>query len=84
MRTWGGNSFGTLGTGGSVDAAATAPRAVLVRSLSGIVQVWNGNNRSLALKSDGTLLLWGPSGSEEAGVFRVPTVIATFKLEAAR
>ena len=84
VRTWGGNSFGTLGTGGSVDAAATAPRAVLVRSLSGIVQVWNGNNRSLALKSDGTLLLWGPSGSEGAGVFRVPTVIATFKLEAAR
>ena len=74
VRTWGGNSFGALGTGGSVDAVSS--RGVLVRSLSAIVRVWNGNHRNLALKSDGTLYMWGPSGSET--VYRVPTVLATF------
>ena len=63
VRTWGTNSFGTLGTGGSVDAVAR--RGVLVRSLSGIVRVWAGGNRVLALKSDGTLYLWGPAGTAD-------------------
>ena len=85
VRTWGGNSFGTLGTGAGVDAVASAPRAALVRSLSGIVAVWSGNNRHLALKADGTLFLWGPAELEENGsVFRVPTAVATFKLEPVR
>jgi alpha-tubulin suppressor-like RCC1 family protein len=82
VRTWGNNSFGSLGTGGSVDAVS--PRGVLVRSLSGIVRVWAGGNRDLALRSDGTLYLWGPSGSEQAGVFRVPKVIATFPVASPR
>jgi alpha-tubulin suppressor-like RCC1 family protein len=81
VRTWGGNSFGSLGTGSGVDATVAAPRAVIVRSLSGIVNVWSGNNRGVALKSDGTLLLWGPSGSENAGVFRVPTAIGMVKVD---
>jgi alpha-tubulin suppressor-like RCC1 family protein len=76
VRTWGGNSFGSLGTGGSVDA--NAPRGVLVRSLSGIVRVWAGGNRVLALKSDGTLYLWGPAGTADGRVLRVPTVITRF------
>jgi alpha-tubulin suppressor-like RCC1 family protein len=78
VRTWGGNSFGSLGTGGSVDA--TSLRGVLVKSLSGIVRVWSGVNRVLALKSDGTLYMWGPSGSEDAAVYRVPKAMATFPL----
>ena len=82
VRTWGGNSFGSLGTGGSVDAVA--PRGVLVRSLSGIVRVWSGGNRVLALKSDGTLYLWGPAGFADDRVFRVPTVMTTFALSAPR
>lgn len=82
VRTWGGNSFGSLGTGGSVDA--TSAGGVLVRSLSGIVRVWAGGNRGFALKSDGTFYMWGPSGSEDAGVFRVPTVMATFTLDPTR
>ena len=76
VRTWGGNSFGSLGTGGSVDA--TSARGVLVRSLSGIVRVWSGGARVLALKSDGTLYLWGPAGSADDRVLRVPTVMTTF------
>jgi alpha-tubulin suppressor-like RCC1 family protein len=77
VRTWGSNSFGSLGTGGGVDAVASRG-GVLVRSLSGITRVWAGASRALALKSDGTLYLWGPSGSESVGVFRVPKVIASF------
>ena len=82
VRTWGSNSFGTLGTGGSVDAVA--PRGVLVRSLSGIVRVWAGGNRVLALKSDGALYLWGPAGTADDRVLRVPTVMTTFALSAPR
>lgn len=80
VRTWGGNSFGSLGTGGGVDAYSS--RGVLVRSLSAIVRVWTGGSRGFALKSDGTLYMWGPSGSESAGVYRVPKVIATFPMAA--
>jgi len=82
VRTWGSNSFGTLGTGGSVDAVA--PRGVLVRTLSGIVRVWAGVNRVLALKSDGTLYLWGPAGTADDRVLRVPTVMTTFPLSTPR
>ena len=82
VRTWGSNSFGSLGTGGGVDAVA--PRGVLVRSLSGIVRVWTGGNRMLALKSDGTLYLWGPAGTADDRVLRVPTVMTTFALSTPR
>jgi alpha-tubulin suppressor-like RCC1 family protein len=82
VRTWGSNSFGTLGTGGGVDAVA--PRGVLVRTLSGIVRVWAGVNRVLALKSDGTLYLWGPAGTADDRVLRVPTVMTTFPLSTPR
>ena len=82
VRTWGSNSFGTLGTGGSVDAVA--PRGVLVKSLSGIVRVWAGGHRVLALKSDGTLYLWGPAGTGDGRVHRVPTVMTTFAGSAPR
>ena len=76
VRTWGGNSFGSLGTGGSVDAEST--RGVLVRSLSSIVRVFGGNNRRLALRADGTLYLWGPSGAGTGPDFRVQKVIGQF------
>lgn len=78
VRTWGSNSFGSLGTGGSVDAVA--PRGVLVKSLSGVVRVWAGGNRVLALKPDGRLYLWGPAGTAGDRVFRTPTVFMKFAL----
>jgi len=81
-RTWGGNSFGALGTGAGPDA--NAPRGVLVRSVSGIVRVWAGVNRVVALKSDGTLYLWGPGGRADGRVLRVPTVMTTFALSPSR
>jgi hypothetical protein len=46
--------------------------------------VWTGGNRGLALKSDGTLYMWGPSGSDKTGIYRLPKVIATFPMAAPR
>jgi len=82
VRTWGNNPFGKLGTGAGPDA--NAPRGVLVRSLTGIVRVWAGVNRGLALKSDGTLYLWGPAGTADDRVLRVPTVMTKFALTSPR
>jgi alpha-tubulin suppressor-like RCC1 family protein len=82
VRTWGSNSFGTLGTGGSVDAVSR--RGVVVKTLSGIIRVWSGTNRVLALKSDGTLYYWGVAGSADNRVLRVPTVMTKFTLGAPR
>ena len=81
VRTWGNNSFGALGTGGSVDQDVASTRSVTVKSLSGITRVWVGGNRALALKSDGTLYFWGPTLSNS--VQRVPAVLARFTPDAA-
>ena len=81
VRTWGNNSFGVLGTGGSVDQDVASTRSVIVKSLSGITRVWVGGNRALALKSDGTLYFWGPALSNS--VQRVPAVLTRFTLDAA-
>ena len=81
VRTWGSNSFGGLGTGGSVDQDVLPTRSVIVKSLSGITRVWNGGNRGLALKSDGTLYVWGPLQSNS--VQRLPVALTRFTLDAA-
>jgi len=70
--------FGALGTGGSVDQDVTPARSVLVRALSGIVGVWRGGHRGLALKADGTLYQWGPTMGPDARNQRVPAVLSTF------
>jgi hypothetical protein len=49
-----------------------------VRSLSGIVRVWAGISRMLALKSDGTLYVWGPAGTADGRNLRGPMVMTTF------
>ncbi len=53
VRTWGGNSFGSLGTGAGADAVSV--RGVRVGGLSDIVHVWSGINRRLALSESGSL-----------------------------
>ena len=79
VMTWGSNMFGALGTGKNVDA--TSKRGVRVKTLSSMTRVWGGGHRALALKSDGTLFLWGPGTDEK--VFYVPVVIGKFTLDAA-
>ncbi len=82
VRTWGSNMFGGLGTGGSVDQDVLPPRSVTVKSLSAIVRVWRGGHRGLALKADGTLYQWGPTGSPDAATQRLPAALAAFTLKA--
>jgi len=57
VLTFGTNQFGTLGTGQGPDAVSM--RGVRVKSLTGVVRVWGGNNRMFALLSDGRLMGWG-------------------------
>ena len=77
VRTWGGNSFGFLGTGGSVDQDVLPSRPALVKALTGIAHVWSGGNRGVALKSDGTLYVWGPYKGD-GKIQRVPAEITKF------
>jgi alpha-tubulin suppressor-like RCC1 family protein len=72
--TWGDNSFGTLGTGGDTSDFSTS--GVQLKQLTGIVKVWSDGNRTLALKNDGTLYLWGPRFVN--GNARVPIVLGKF------
>lgn len=80
VRTWGSNMFGALGTGGGVDQDAPPARSLPVRSLSGVVRVWSGGHRALALKGDGTLYQWGPTMGPDSKVQRLPAAIGTFPL----
>ncbi len=80
VRTWGSNMFGALGSGGSVDQDIPASRSIPVRTLSGIVHVWNGGHRGLALKADGTLYQWGPTMGPDDRTQRLPAAIGSFPL----
>jgi alpha-tubulin suppressor-like RCC1 family protein len=72
--TWGDNSFGTLGTGGDTSDFSTS--GVQLKQLSGMVRVWSDGTRTLALKNDGTLYLWGPRFV--TGNARVPMELGKF------
>ncbi len=68
---WGSNSFGTLGTGGDTGQYSTA--GIRLKVPTGVVRVWSSHNRVIAMKSDGTLYLWGP-GLGRANA-RTPVII---------
>jgi alpha-tubulin suppressor-like RCC1 family protein len=72
--TWGDNSFGTLGTGG--DTSDFSASGVQLKQLTGIVRVWSDGTRTMALKNDGTLYLWGPRFV--SGNARVPMELGKF------
>ncbi len=55
MWTWGANSNGQLGDGSSTDRQTP----VQAQGLSGVLAVAAGDSFSLALKSDGTVWVWG-------------------------
>lgn len=70
----GDNSFGTLGTGGDTGEFSTS--GVHLKQLTGVVGVWSDGMRTLALKNDGTLYLWGPRFVRANA--RVPMVLGKF------
>src|SRR5207237_7357681 len=64
VRTWGSNGYGQLGNG--TDTGSTTP--VIVSNLAGVVAVAaEGENHSLALKSDGTVRAWGSNSYGQLG-----------------
>ncbi|HEV2764537.1 MAG TPA: S8 family serine peptidase, partial [Pyrinomonadaceae bacterium] len=68
--SWGWNGVGELGLGDRDETAHVAP--VRVRGLSNVLAVAAGNGTSMALKSDGTVWVWG--GNFNGLVGQGPTV----------
>ncbi|HEX7773742.1 MAG TPA: chitobiase/beta-hexosaminidase C-terminal domain-containing protein, partial [Pyrinomonadaceae bacterium] len=64
--TWGSNEFGSLGIGSITPA--TSSRPVQVPTLSGITAISAGTSHLMALKSDGTVWIWGQNSRGELGI----------------
>jgi alpha-tubulin suppressor-like RCC1 family protein len=63
LQCWGGNSFGALGDGTTLDRSI----AVTVPGLDGVVDVALGDAHSCALDDVGTVLCWGDNTSGQLG-----------------
>jgi len=64
LWAWGGNSYGQLGDGTTVNRR-NAP--VQVIGLDNVIEISAGNEHNLALKEDGTLWAWGSNSNGELG-----------------
>jgi len=64
VYAWGSNSDGELGQIASVTASSIP---ILVPGLSGIVAIAAGTQHSVALKADGTLMVWGDNSGRQLG-----------------
>jgi alpha-tubulin suppressor-like RCC1 family protein len=66
VLAWGDDTFGQLGNG-SASANENAEKPALVESLSGVVAVSAGDEDSLALLSNGTVMSWGDNDAGQLG-----------------
>jgi alpha-tubulin suppressor-like RCC1 family protein len=77
IAAWGSNSFGELGTGNTttsnVPAAVVATGALSNKT---VVAIAAGDNHSLALCSDGTMVAWGSNQSGQLGTFNTGASIS--------
>lgn len=64
MWAWGSNFLGGLGTGTSVESAATP---VQVSGLTGVTATAAGGTTGYALRNDGTVWSWGDNGDGQLG-----------------
>jgi alpha-tubulin suppressor-like RCC1 family protein len=82
LWAWGGNQYGELGLGTGAPLAVLTPQKV--PGLAGVTQLAAGRQESMALRSDGTLLVWGSEyyglrgdGIPRSGGLPVPTPVTT-------
>jgi alpha-tubulin suppressor-like RCC1 family protein len=76
LRMWGHNGFGQIGVATSSDYV---PKPVPVKGVTGVSAVYLGSLRSAAVRTDGSLWIWG-FGTGGEGILgrnlRVPTLLA--------
>jgi alpha-tubulin suppressor-like RCC1 family protein len=76
LRMWGHNGFGQIGNGPAASDYQLKP--VQVKALTNVAAIYMGALRSLAVKTDGTLWIWGFSSFGEGILgrnLRVPTLV---------
>ena len=77
LRMWGHNGFGQLGVGTTNDYY---PKPVPVKGITGVSAVYLGSLRSAAVRTDGSLWIWGFGSSDGQGILgknlRVPKLLA--------
>jgi alpha-tubulin suppressor-like RCC1 family protein len=66
VLAWGDDTFGQLGNG-SASADDNAEKPALVENLSGVVAVSAGDEHSLALLGNGTVMSWGDNDAGQLG-----------------
>jgi alpha-tubulin suppressor-like RCC1 family protein len=66
VLAWGDNTSGQLGNG-AASPNASAENPVTVKGLAGVTQVSAGDEHSLALLSNGTVMAWGSNSHGELG-----------------
>jgi alpha-tubulin suppressor-like RCC1 family protein len=70
VMAWGRNDLGQCGNG-TTTTPITTPGYVLTAAgtpLTNVIQIAGGENNGIALKSDGTVWVWGSDGNNQTGV----------------
>ena len=75
LYTWGGNTYGALGTTASVSFAVAA-NPIPISATDSWVAVSVGYDHSLGIKGDGTLWSWGLNASGQLGVLSTATQVS--------
>lgn len=77
LRMWGHNGFGQLGVGAGSDYYS---KPTPVKGITSVSAIYLGSMRSFAVRTDGSLWLWGYGSTDGQGILgrnlRVPTLLA--------
>ena len=75
-KMWGNNYQGQLGNGLSGLANLNNPTPIAIGGLTDVVALSGGDGHGLAVRSDGTVMTWGPAG-QPSSLTPVPVTILT-------